>query len=405
MLVVNSDLGKNCQYLTGLFDNMQLIIDATNIKAGGGLTHLRELLSTNGPVNAGFKEVFVWAPDDTLEKIPAANWLVKCPHPWLNSHYMKLWRWKKQVLPRFVQEKQALLFIPGTGSSPFPYVTMCRNLLPLDKKEMNRYFPSIAWLRLSLLRFLHLAAYRRAAGVIFLNEYCRKVLPASVGTQIKQTAIIPHGLNPRFLRSKDNAPRRQTFTPEFPFRLLYVSIINVYKHQWQVAEAVFQLNQEGFYIQLDLIGPSYPPSLRKMEKIMKKYDYAPTVIYHGKVPYELLHKFYQKADGYIFASTCETYGMVLTEAMAAALPIACSNHSSMPETAGDAAIYFNPLSLESTKTAIVRLYENDALREELSCKSLEKASSLSWDKCAEETFSFLAEVSGQIFKPLVKLNS
>jgi glycosyltransferase involved in cell wall biosynthesis len=375
---------------------MQLIIDASNIKAGGGLTHLRELLSTEGPVKAGFREVFLWAPDATLEKIPAADWLVKCPHPWLNGHYVQLWRWKKQVLPQFVREKQALLFIPGTGSSPLPYVTMCRNLLPLDIREMNRYFFSSAWLRLRLLRRLHLAAYRKAAGVIFLNEYCRKVVPQKIQRAMKQTAIIAHGLNPRFFRVPENSVH-QPFSLSNPFRLLYVSIINVYKHQWQVAEAVFQLRQEGFHLQLDLIGPAYAPALRHLEKVLGQYSPAAGVTYHGKAPYEQVHQFYQQADAFIFASTCETYGMVLTEAMAAGLPVACSNHSSMPETAGDAAVYFDPLVIDSIKAAIVRLYQDGGLREELSQKSLEKARSLSWEKCAGETFAFLAEVNRKAY--------
>lgn len=48
---------------------------------------------------------------------------------------------------------------------------------------------------------------------------------------------------------------------------LYVSIVDVYKHQRHVAEALANLREKGFPVQLDLIGSVYPPDLKQMGRI------------------------------------------------------------------------------------------------------------------------------------------
>jgi glycosyltransferase involved in cell wall biosynthesis len=372
---------------------LELIIDASNIKAGGGLTHLQEIMNTDAARQAGFNRVFLWAPDATLASIADKPWLEKCHHPLLNAGYRQLWQWKQGVFEPFARSRNALVYIPGTGRSKSRYVTMCQNLLPVQTKELNRYFFSKDWIRLRLLRMLHKNAYSHAAGVVFLNRYCREYAEKLVGQNVPESAIIPHGLSSRFLVN-DKQIYTGSFTEQRPFRLVYVSIIDVYKHQWVVAEAVYQLISEGFNIQLDLIGPAYPKALNRLNHVMQKYaSVINAVHYRGPMPYQTVNAAYAEGDAFVFASSCETFGMVLTEAMAAGLPVICSSMSSMPETAGDAALYFNPLSVNDTKAAIVKLYEQPMLREALSKKSLAKARSMSWDNCALQTFSFLAQVS------------
>lgn len=372
---------------------VDLIIDASNIKAGGGLTHLQEILAGEAAPNAGFCKVFLWAPNNTLAKIADQPWLQKCAHPLLNGGYLSTWKWKRNVFTPFAKKTKALVYIPGTGSAGVPYVTMCQNLLPLQNKELNRYFFSADWLRLKLLRLLHKQAYKKASGVVFLNRYCLQHAEALIRRQVPKHAIIPHGLAARFLSdNKEIYPG--DFTASRPLRLVYVSIIDVYKHQWNVAEAVCRLVKEGYHIHLDLIGPAYPKALAKLQAVLNHYPAeAKSVQYHGAVAYDVIHNTYKQGDAFVFASSCETFGMVLTEAMAAGLPVLCSSMSSMPETAGDAVQYFDPLSVEDLKDAIRKIYIEPLLRQSLSDKSLAKARTMSWEICANHTFQYLFQIS------------
>jgi len=363
-----------------------LFIDATNIRAGGGLTHLIELLRVASPADSGIHEVIVAAPDSSLAKIESRPWLTKYSHPYLNRNYLFRFWWQLRVQPDFVRSNNAILFIPGAGKPVFnyPYFTMCRNLLPLDYKELFRFGFSFTTLRLLFLRFLHLSAYKQAQGVIFLTQYCFDILPPSVRGNIKNKTVIPHGINHTIFNSQITARKESQ-----KFHLLYISIVNLYKHQDKVARAVINLNKKGFPVQLTLIGSAYSPALKKLQRVMSGHEDC--VTYKGNVPYEQLAKEYHDHDAFILASTCETFCMILTESMAMGIPIMCSNKSSLPETLGNAGIYFNPEDINSIENAIICMMNDEPMRTDLSKRAIERAGLFTWERCANETFQFLSE--------------
>jgi N-acetyl sugar amidotransferase len=273
-------------------------------------------------------------------------------------------------------------------------VTMSRNLLPFDWQELRRYGWSSITLKLIVLRYTQTRTFRGANGVIFLTEYARQIVEKVTGQIADKTAIIPHGVNPRF----QIKPREQRaiceYTESNPYRLLYVSIIDQYKHQWHVVEAVHALRQEGYPILLELVGMAYPPSLTRLQAAIARFDpEGRWVRYHGTVPYEGLHQIYRQADLGIFASSCENMPNILLETMAAGLPIACSSRPPMPEFLKDAGVYFDPESPAEIVDALRKLIASPELRAELSTKSYGLASVYTWDACAENTFRFLKQIA------------
>jgi glycosyltransferase involved in cell wall biosynthesis len=372
---------------TSLTERKVLFIDASNIRAGGGLTHLIELLRVASPADSGIHEVIVGAPDSSLLKIEARPWLTKYSHPFLNKNYLFRFLWQLRVLPGLVRSRQAILFIPGAGKPMFnyPYVTMCRNLLPLDYKELFRFGFSFTTFRLLILRFLHLSAYKHSQGVIFLTQYCYDILPPSVRQRIKNKTVIPHGINHSMFNAQQTTKKESQI-----FNLLYISIINLYKHQGKVAQAVINLNKRGYHIHLTLIGSAYGPALKKLQRVVVGHEQW--VTYKGKVPYEQLAKEYHDHDAFIMASTCETFCMILTEAMAMGMPIACSSKSSLPETLGEAGIYFDPEQVSSIEQSVLNLLKDKDLRNSLSGKAIERSNQYSWDVCAKKTFEFIASL-------------
>lgn len=366
---------------------MKLVIDASNIFSGGGLTHLKEFLKHAQPIKHDFEQVFLWASNKTLDKLSHKKWLNKKSHRFLNKGYFRRFLWRQFVLKPSL-DKDTLLFIPGTGyvSGAGKVVTMCRNLLPLEKEELNRFYPSITWLRLMFLRFLHIKSFEKADGVIFLNEYCALKADELAG-RIRDSKVIPHGVNDDF------RVNREDYSNSDSFELLYVSTLDLYKHQWLIAEAVLKLRTEGIPVTLTLIGESYGSTDKKLKDILNKYPKeAEAIKWRGKVPYQQLNKFYKKADAFIYGSTCETFGMTLLEAMASSLPIACSNKSSMKGMLKDAGIYFNPEDVNSVKDAIIKVYNNFDLRKKKGKKAYEIASNYTWEKTVEDTFQYFSEV-------------
>ena len=98
------------------------------------------------------------------------------------------------------------------------------------------------------------------------------------------------------------------------------------------------------------------------------------------------------ADIFVFASSCETFGIALLEAMTIGVPIACSNRSSLPETLRDAGEYFDPQDPKSIARAIYKLVKNPTHRIEIAMRAKVLAANYSWSRSARETWTFVAEV-------------
>ncbi len=98
-----------------------------------------------------------------------------------------------------------------------------------------------------------------------------------------------------------------------------------------------------------------------------------------------LSKLYQQAIVFVFPSMYEGFGIPILEAFACDCPLACSNTSSLPEVAGDAAVYFDPMDKVSIKTAITTVLDDSELRKELVQAGRERLKLFSWKKTAQET--------------------
>lgn len=373
-------------------------IDATNLRRGGGLTHLIEVLRVVDPISVGIIKVVVWGPKSTIDLIENRPWLIKCNPPQLNKNLFFRSFWQRFSLSRAsINESCDLLWIPGGSyAGKFrPVVSMSRNLLPFEWHELSRYGWSLITTKLLLLRLIQARSFRQSDGVIFLTEYAKKSVEKVTGSLPGKTKIIPHGLNPRFNFTPKKQENISVYSTDKPFRLLYVSIIDLYKHQWHLVEAIARLREmTGWSLQLDLVGPSYPPALKLLHHSQKKWDPNNTWLrYHGSVPYETLHHIYQEADLGIFASSCENLPNILLEMMAAGLPIACSNRGPMPEVMGSDGVYFDPEDPADILKKVKSLIEDSSKRQHQASMNYHNASTYSWQRCADQTFSFLRDIA------------
>ena len=83
----------------------------------------------------------------------------------------------------------------------------------------------------------------------------------------------------------------------------------------------------------------------------------------GWVSAEEIEGLWAIAEAFVFPSLYEGFGLPVLEAMARGVPVACSNASSLPEVAGDAALLFDPHDERAIAEALGRLLEDPALRE------------------------------------------
>jgi glycosyltransferase involved in cell wall biosynthesis len=375
---------------------MILGIDAFNVRTGGCLTHLSEILRVINPSVYGFKKVIIWGNATTLAKIDDRDWLHKIHVPYLDRALPYRIFWHRFMSRKLIQQSGCnLLFVPGgSDANGFsPIVTMSQNMLPFEWREILRYRSLIAILRLLLIRRTQIISFRKAGGVIFLTEYAREAIFKITGKVHGKSIIIPHGISPQFFLKPRPQRSISDFSDSDPCRILYVSALYVYKHQWRVAEAVASLRDEGIPIILDLIGPS-AEGMKLLNATIDKIDPQRNFIkFHGAIAYEKLNACYANADIGVFASSCENMPNILIESMAAGLPIACSNMGPMPEILGDAGVYFNPCDSKDIAASISKLIHSSDLRSNLAQLAFDSSLQYSWQRCADETFGFLADIA------------
>ena len=375
---------------------MILGIDASNIRGGGGVTHLVELLKAANPIQFGFEKVYIWSGKYTLDIIENRNWLVKKEEPFLNKSLPYRVYWQKFILSKKAKVFSCdILFIPGSSySGNFkPYVTLSQNLLPFEIREMKRYGFSWQIIRLILLRFIQSKTFQSADGVIFLTNYAKNCILNRIGRMKGINKVIPHGINLGFESKVKPQQEIKIYTKENPYRILYVSMIDMYKHQWNVCKAIANLCDKGYNLRLDLIGPAYLPALNKLNQtldLLKKNNYP--IFYQGQIKHEDLHDWYKSADLFVFASSCENMPIILMESMVSGLPIASSNFGPMPEVLGSNGVYFNPEDPESISNSIQILIDSKDLRTKMAIDSYKSVKTYSWQRCADDTFQFFQNV-------------
>jgi glycosyltransferase involved in cell wall biosynthesis len=115
--------------------------------------------------------------------------------------------------------------------------------------------------------------------------------------------------------------------------------------------------------------------------------------YLGHVTAETLAGLYRRARAMVFPSLYEGFGAPPLEAMACGCPVACSDATSLPEVCGDAALPFDPHSVESITGALARVSGDAGLREQLRGAGLERARSFTWHASAERHRAIYARVA------------
>ncbi|MFZ3031952.1 MAG: glycosyltransferase family 1 protein [Candidatus Moraniibacteriota bacterium] len=111
------------------------------------------------------------------------------------------------------------------------------------------------------------------------------------------------------------------------------------------------------------------------------------------VPVEDLPALYKNALFFVYPSFYEGFGLPVLEALSLGTPVLTSDNSSLPEVAGDAALYIDPHMIESIASGIERLLNDAALREKLSVAAKDSVGRFSWEHFTKVTLETLSKIS------------
>lgn len=114
----------------------------------------------------------------------------------------------------------------------------------------------------------------------------------------------------------------------------------------------------------------------------------------GLVDEEDLPTLYSGAELFVLPSLDEGFGLPILEAMACGTPVACSRRASLPEVAGHAAIYFDPLDPKSIAESLTRVFKNPSYRKVLGDRGRIRAGQLTWKHTARLTLDAYRRTAG-----------
>ena len=182
-------------------------------------------------------------------------------------------------------------------------------------------------------------------------------------------------------------------------RLLYVSVYYPHKQPDMVCRAVAGLQGAGLEAHAtitmdvaetrDFKGSAY-------DRVIMSDALAKGQVSLGRQPYDSLPRLYREHDVFVFPSISETFGHPMAEAMACGLPVVAADTPVNREVCGDAALYFQPLSVESLMECLRRLDGEPALRADLTARGRQRViSSFTWDSHVDRLIEIFRDVAGR----------
>lgn len=377
---------------------MKIGIDASRIRSGGGIGHLLGILGSFAKAGRPDIELHIWSYDELLDQIEPSARIIRHRSALLNAPLLFQLFWQKFVLGAEVRRQgcDILFTLDAASLCDFrPSVALSQDMLSFEAGIPQRFSFGYEKLRLWAIGRVQVARMKRSDGVIFLTKHARQTIGRYTGA-LADTTVIAHGLDERY-RQAGAAARASIPRDGEVIRCLYVSPIAPYKNQDKVIEAIGLLHARGYHVELTLVGGGKPAHVAEIRSMIAG-DAAGggSVRMLGYLSRDEMIDLYRSADIAIFASSCETFGITLLEAMACGIPIVCSRLESLRETLGDGGIYFDPTDSADIAASIEKVVSDDIVAKEIGAIARKNSTAYTWDRCSDLTFSYIESVLGKV---------
>lgn len=235
---------------------------------------------------------------------------------------------------------------------------------------------------------------QKADAVLTLSEYSKSTIVERYG--INPEKVFPIHLDAGLEFSSNQEPQRQYLVKtkrSLPERYaFYPANTWPHKNHLTLFKALQRLKKKGMTLPLVMTGSVSDGSDPVIREI-KKLGLAEQVQYLGYVDNSEMPCIFQNAAFLVFPSKFEGFGIPLVEAMKTGCPIICANSASIPEVAGEAALFFDPDDDQKLAALMEELLHDDDLKKQLIAKGLARAQLFSWERTAKDTLAVLEKAA------------
>jgi glycosyltransferase involved in cell wall biosynthesis len=343
---------------------------------GGTEIYLRELLAALAAIDSS-NEYFVFTNLETgADLVPRqANFSWKPQAVRADFRPARI-LWEQIALPlEAARYRLNAMLNPGFTA---PLFTACRQVATFHDLQHKRHPEYFRWFDLPFWRFLLWASARKSRRIIVPSGNTRADLVYYYGVLRDRIVVIPHGVSPDFFDLK---------RPELDPFLLCVSTLHPHKNIERLIRAYARKPRAQRLILAGMRGFHTQP----VEKLIADLNLRECVEITGWLARDKLLGLYDRAWACVYPSTFEGFGMPVLEALAAGIPLACSDIPPLREVAGEAALFFDPLSEDAIASALDRIAGDEAVRCKLAREGRERARSFTWKRAAEMTLNALLD--------------
>lgn len=237
-------------------------------------------------------------------------------------------------------------------------------------------------------------ALKHAAKIITVSEFTKKEIQEIYKVSSENISVIHNGFDQeKFVPIKNQSAIDATlrkYSINKPF-YLFVGRLEEKKNIVGMLEA-FALARakelsisKMIFVLAGRVGYGYD----RIQSAIKRLNLENSVKQIGWIPdIDRIHLL-NAAKIFLFASMYEGFGIPILEAFSYGTIVITSNRASCPEVAGDAALLVDPKNLDEMASAIIKLENDEKLRDDLRQKGFARAKEFSWIKCAKETLNLL----------------
>lgn len=219
--------------------------------------------------------------------------------------------------------------------------------------------------------------------ILTISESSKRDIVKYLGFDADRIVVTP--LASRYVTDyKPHVPAFQPYDLTRPF-ILFVSTIEPRKNIVGLIEA-FDILKRTQKIEHDLVlvgqkGWLYEPIFERIARS----PYRDSIYHLDYLPDDVVAEFYRRADVFVYPSHYEGFGMPVLEAMTLGTPVICSNNSSLPEVAGDAAVMIDSMDEIAIADAILKVIGDREFRQQLIDRGHQRSMKFSWHDTARET--------------------
>jgi glycosyltransferase involved in cell wall biosynthesis len=221
------------------------------------------------------------------------------------------------------------------------------------------------------------AAAERSDRIIAVSRFTARQIESLLKVEPSRIRVIPHGVHMPGLSDAPPATPRENL-------VLFVGAIQKRKNVARLVKAFERLPKSW---KLALAGSSEGYGAVEELHAIAQSPRREAIQVLGYVSAAELESLYRRASIFAFPSLDEGFGMPVLEAMAHQVPVIASNVSALPEVAGDAALLVDPTDTEALSEALIRLASDEALRQELVQRGIERAREFTWESAVEKTWA------------------